>query len=401
MKQDWHNYTKQLIQTEQALKNSNLSERNKTLILDFKRQLVVDGLTPARIVTYLRKLLHLGQQGAKDFDGFNKADVITLVEWVENRKLGEWSKCSYKVVIKRFFKWLRKAEDEYPPEVRWIKAAVRKDRLPLPGDGDLTTEDEALRLVSKAEQPRDKALVSSLYESGCRIGELATLQIKDCTFDKHGCRLNVIGKTGSRMVYVISAAGHLATWINLHPRRDDRNAPLWVNTGNTNHGQQMTYSAIRKLLERLFEKAGVKKRSKPHNFRHSRATHLASHLTEFQMNQHFGWKQGSTMPSVYVHLSGKNTDDALLRLHGIKQDSAENKPAFQAKPCPRCERVNPADFTYCGRCGAALDLKAAMEHEERVKETAEKRSSSDAVLNELLQDEEVRELLKRKLVAMR
>lgn len=44
---------------------------------------------------------------------------------------------------------------------------------------------------------------------------------------------------------------------------------------------------------------------------------MANYLTEAQMNDYFGWVQGSGMPSVYVHLSGRDVDDAILKANGI------------------------------------------------------------------------------------
>jgi len=44
---------------------------------------------------------------------------------------------------------------------------------------------------------------------------------------------------------------------------------------------------------------------------------MANYLTEAQMNLYFGWVQGSDMPSVYVHLSGRDVDDAILKANGI------------------------------------------------------------------------------------
>ncbi len=35
------------------------------------------------------------------------------------------------------------------------------------------------------------------------------------------------------------------------------------------------------------------------------------------MNLYFGRVQGSDMPSVYVHLSGRDVDDAILKANGI------------------------------------------------------------------------------------
>jgi len=50
--------------------------------------------------------------------------------------------------------------------------------------------------VSSAINPRDKAFISLLYESGCRIGELLNLKIKNVEFDANGAVLIVNVKTG-------------------------------------------------------------------------------------------------------------------------------------------------------------------------------------------------------------
>lgn len=401
MKQDWHGFARRLQLAERTIAATDISENNKKAILDFKRQLVVEGLTPARILTYMHKLRLLALDLDKDFHDCTKDDVMRLVEKREHSGVGEWTKLAYKVVLKRFFKWLRNSEDDYPPEVRWITATIRKDRLAGPGDGDIYTEEEVQALIKAAGHPRDRALVSTLYESGCRIGEIATLRIRDLTFERHGCRLNVVGKTGARPVLVVTSTTYLATWLNMHPDRENRDAPLWVNIGSTKHGKQMQYTGVRKVLQNCHKRARIRKRGNPHLFRHTRASHLAPHLTEYQMNQHFGWKQGSPMASVYVHMSGKNTDAALLRLNGIETAQEAKRPAMEPRKCPRCETLNPVEYLFCGRCGSSFDLKAAMDAEEKTKEITQRRQSSDNLLNELMQDEEVRELLKRKLNVVR
>ncbi len=70
-------------------------------------------------------------------------------------------------------------------------------------------------------------------------------------------------------------------------------------------------------LIKISRKAGINKKIHPHLFRHSRATYMANYLTEAQMNQYFGWVQGSGMPAVYVHLSGRDVDDAILKANGF------------------------------------------------------------------------------------
>lgn len=58
----------------------------------------------------------------------------------------------------------------------------------------------------------------------------------------------------------------------------------------------------------------------PHAFRPASATHLANILTEAQMKEFIGWIQDSDMASVYVHLSGRDVDRAILKLYGMMMD---------------------------------------------------------------------------------
>ena len=62
----------------------------------------------------------------------------------------------------------------------------------------------------------------------------------------------------------------------------------------------------------------MKKRIYPHLFRHYRTTRLANVLTEAQLKQLFGWVQVSRIATTYVYLSGRDVDNALLKLHGMR-----------------------------------------------------------------------------------
>ena len=117
------------------------------------------------------------------------------------------------------------------------------------------------------------------------------------------------------------------------------------------------------MLRKLAEKARVK--INPHAFRHARATHLASKLTEAQMKELFGWVQSSDMASVYVHLSGRDVDNALLRLHGLTKDKEDKDRVMNLRICPRCGEKNDPVSNFCKRCASPLDSKVAIELEEK------------------------------------
>ncbi len=113
-------------------------------------------------------------------------------------------------------------------------------------------------------------------------------------------------------------------------------------------------------------RTGVRKDVNPHNFRHSRATDLANWMTEAQMDKFFGWVLGSKIVSIYIHLSGKDIDEAILRIYGkVKESSYEQ---LKTKICPICGYENPPETEFCLRCRRSFSFKAALEIEEGEKE---------------------------------
>lgn len=397
MAYDIHNYENQMEVAKNAVRKAAISEKNKETIFEFEKYLIVKGISKPRIIKYLGTLKIVAVQLGKDFDKVSKQDIFDFVCKIQQKNYAEWTKQIYKTIVKRFYKWLKGGDKCYPEEVEWIEARVPRNKRVLPKTEDLLTEEDITKLIEASNNLRDKALIAMLWESGGRIGEIGNLEFGSITFDKYGAVVTLDGKTGPRTIRLINSASYLANWLSIHPKREDKHAPLWGTIANNNHGRLLKYSAIKQMLWKLFKKAGVNKRFNPHIFRHSRATFLANHLTEFQMNQYFGWVQGSDMPSTYVHLSGKETDTALLKLNGI--EVPENKEEQTQKPriCKRCDTINPALNKFCCKCGAVLDVKTALEIENEFKEQADARNNSDNIMNNLVKDPEFQEFLAKKL----
>jgi integrase len=316
---DIHDYDRQLKGVlERIGANQKVSEKNRKTILRFYRRLLAEGLSKPRVIYYLNRLQKIATWIGKDLEKAKKADIERIMRRINRMDYTEWTKKDYRVALKKFYKWLRGAEESgvYPPEVRWINTHVSIDKQELPTN--LPDEDDLRQMLAAADHPRDKALIGTLYESGCRIGELASLRIGDIQFDQYGCQLVVSGKTGSRRVRLVFSAPILASWLNIHPDKGDPGAPLWVVIGNTKRmsrhrsGKKGTYrrewsyalkyGAIASMIKRLAKKAGIRKKVNPHAWRHARATFLANKLTEQQLKHLFGWTQSSRMAATYVHL---------------------------------------------------------------------------------------------------
>ncbi|MEM2840717.1 MAG: tyrosine-type recombinase/integrase [Candidatus Bathyarchaeia archaeon] len=393
MKPDIYGYDRRLEKARKGLEASNsILEDNRKSIMGFIEHILAQGVGKARAAKYIYHLTVLARIAEKPFSLFTRKDVERLVAWINSREYTDHTKHDYRVIVKRFFQWLRgcDSEGDYPTEVKWIKTSYKGRRL-LPES--LLTREELERLVSATENPRDRALILTHYESGCRIGEILTLKIRNIIFDRYGAVLVVNGKTGARRVRIIAAVPALAEWLSLHPKREDQEAPVWIGIGTAGRGKQLRYESVRRLYAQLAKKSGLRKRLNTHLLRHTRATELANFLTEAQMKEHLGWTQGSDMPSTYVHLSGRDVDSALLKAQGISVGEEKPTQILKPKTCPRCRQKSNTAYDYCPYCGLALKQKAALQIEEHL-------SKLDSIMNKLMEDEEFKSFLEKKILQL-
>ncbi|MEK6850027.1 MAG: tyrosine-type recombinase/integrase [Nanoarchaeota archaeon] len=369
-----------------------ISPNNKLRMLEFRDDCLANNIGLARIVKCLHILKNVAVWLNKDFDICKTEDIKRLVAQIEvMENYSPRTKVDYRGIIKKFFNWLpNKVKDL---DVSWIKTSFKKHNDKLPSE--LLTEEEVLQMINATKNPRDRAIISSLYESGCRIGEFLKIQMKDLIFEKPGCVFMVNGKTGGRRIRVISSEPYILEWINKHPDKDNPEAFVWLrNNGN----EMLEYPAFCKALRVAAIRAGIKKKVNPHNFRHARATYLASKFTEQQLKVFFGWTRASDMASVYVHLSGKDVDDALLNVYGLSQTTEKNR-ITKLKPitCLRCNTQNEVTNKFCKLCGSILDENKRIELQAKETQTEE----INKVMDILFKDKEVLALIAQKIKELR
>jgi len=472
-------YEKKVEQVLAAVENSDsVHPDNAELIRRYRRDKQLNGLSVAtqqRNLSYLKKLAeHAGDTRFEDMD---RDDVKELVAWVHSRDLSDETVDTYKKAIRSLWTWMHDGKDaESIDAIAWIELANSNGNGKLPKD--LLTKADIQAQIDAAKNPRDKALIAMLYETGARIGELIDLTVGDIEDRKHGKKLVIDGKTGARRLPLVESVPHINTWLSKHPN-PEKDAPLWCKIqqgGPTEHlnpndvedirevygigpsrAEQLNDAGIetgtdlvahsteeladiagvnpstaqkwlkqfdsdaslapetklgyryirKKILKATMERAGIDKPSNPHHYRHSRASELATELKEAQLCEWFGWAQGSDVPARYVHLSGRDIDNAYDQMHGLYEpDEEEQQP--DVVECDRCQELNDPDAAFCMRCGFALDHDTAGEFEQQV-ETDVKRDyretdpeDEDTVekldtLDELLDDPEVKAALLEKL----
>jgi len=347
------------------LQASKLCKEDKDLILKYVRhKRLADDIGLARQNKLLRYLRIIGEVLDKPFKEADKDDIEQLLEDLYDRdvKKGEtikkpskWTKKDMAMILKSFYRWLEK-----PELVDWINPP--KIELPRLGPEDLLTWDDVEKLGAAAMNYRDEALVKCLWESGCRIGELLTLEIRDVEQRGKGVILHLReSKTVKRKIMLVRSAGILMKYRNTHPKRGDDKSLLWINLQTH---EPMSYSAANSTLKRLAERAEVDKPVNPHTFRKSSATYYGRYLSQSELKARYGWRQSSRMLDVYLHPDQEEVNNRILELEGVEKP--EN-PREKFKACWSCGTINSIDAESCVLCNEVLNEEKRYNREKLIK----------------------------------
>lgn len=358
-----HKFEVQVSRAEALLEKSPISEVNKALIRRFVLQKTAEKVKAPRIAKYLGTLRLLAERYLpdRDYTELSKEDLIGIVAAIERAPLSDWAKHDYKRVLKTFYRWLGR-----PELLAWLRVSS-PDNLLAPED--LLTVGEVQRMLDAALNDRDRAFLACLFDGAFRIGELGGAVLKNVTFERYCARLSVIGKTGRRTVTLITARPYLAHWLELHPFREDPEAPLWINFQRLPRMAALNYWGLYGILQRTAERAGVRKAVNPHLWRHSRATPLSLELPGPVLEQFMGWCRGSRMARVYHHLADRAADPFLFKMAGLEVPEAggERLPLLQ---CPHCKATNTPGARVCSSCKMPLSLEEVITREEEVMDLA-------------------------------
>ena len=358
---------KRLEDSIKGIKNAErISPENKDLILRYRDYvLYTKKLSKDRAVKWMYTLQVLGQWIEKPFNDLTADDLKELDKRILSSHYADNTKCDLERMLKCFYKWLKSPDkdselDEFPPEIKWLKV-VRPKTEPLKNEDTISHED-IIAIKNKSLQARDKAFVYTLWDSCDRIREHLMLKVGDVEDLGEGNGLNLnakITKTGGHIFKksIILSEGDLRDWLKVHPRANDPKAPLWIRIDGREPNEGIDYFYARKILRVLSKRAGIKKATNPHNFRHGGLSFWSDHLTDSQIKYRAGWSASTKMFDTYIHKDLNVMRDAMLQAVGRKpkEETDPFKDKFQT--CPVCGKQQDKTRIICYSCGALMDQR--------------------------------------------
>ncbi len=344
-------YEKKLRRELAALEKSQISDKNKKLILRYKNWRLANSVSVARVVRELVSLRVLCERFDVELDRIDEDNLIDILAAIETYGWKLATVNEYKLALKQFLKMVGKEE---------LAAKIKKKE---PRDNELTrddllTVDEVMRLVSVAMNERDPALIMCHLDLACRPEEILTLTVGDFVRDAWGIKVEMRrSKTFRRSPHLSSSLPYVSRWLSVHPLRDDPDAPMWIDLNKLRAGiaAPIDHDAYRRLVARLFKRAGIKKKNfTPYNFRHTGITLWAVLLTEQQLSKHV---PGSKHLRRYAKLVDADADRKILKELGlINGDEMEpDVKRLQPVKCGICGEFNEPFRQRCWKCKASLD----------------------------------------------
>lgn len=304
------NYSKAL---EKLDKEKKISKKNKELIKDFLEASAIGrtarrnsrkkevGLRARIKNLYLMKVAAKGVK--KDFDTLSMKDIEKFIKDLNENKIkkefhnekepyysGE-TKTNIKKAFIRLLRWIHNGNKKFHDLTDWIETITPKKEIPA------LSEKDILLMIKSCNTIKQKFLIAFLFNSGARIEEFLNIRIGDLTLIKEDPKYYTVSlkeefsKTKGRTIPLNwkGMTDLIEEWLELHPNKDDLNAPLYPST----------YDGARVIVGRIGKKA-LGKHVYPHLIRHSSATYDANTLNRYQLCYKYGWAFSSPQPDRYI-----------------------------------------------------------------------------------------------------
>jgi tyrosine recombinase XerC len=266
-----------------------------------------------------------------------------FVSWLAHEGLAPRSINRIISGVRGWYRYMEKRNLVHANPFAEIRSLRTEKRLP-----SFLFEDEMARLIEMPSHDacpdreafwklRDRAVLETLYSTGCRISELVSLDVSDVDLKNSTAR--VLGK-GARERYVFlgaAAVESLSSYMTLrvaHARQpaarnstDTRGGrppnaahnsaeysgsrPLFINR----RGGRITDRGVRFVLSEYLSRANLGKRVTPHTFRHSFATHLLDRGADIRAVQELLGHASLSTTQVYTHVGVEKLRKVYRRAH--------------------------------------------------------------------------------------
>lgn len=165
---------------------------------------------------------------------------------------------------------------------------------------------------------RNMLLFTLLYDTGCRISEVLSIEEEDIDYDNE--RIRILGK-GKKFRYVFftkRTRSLLSYYASVKQARFGKTERLFCSDS----GKQLPMSTVGSIFARYKVRLGWQKSFTPHVLRHSFATHMLDNGADIRLVQEMLGHASISTTQIYAHVSQQRLTRvyAFCHPHGRKQN---------------------------------------------------------------------------------
>jgi integrase len=361
---DVQNYATKFENQLEKVETADIDDKDRDAIHNFVRSVDAAGdVNRGTMVSNLNRLRLAAERGPCPLVEMSMDDVEQLLfDLRHDHDLSDGTLRNYRKALRKFFK--QRDDADFGTEI-----TVGPSRTDAVDPDDLLTDDEIDDLLSACENPRDKAFIALLADTGLRIGAIASLRIADIDLSGQAGLIsinegaNVKGASGT--VPMTWSEGHVAGYLNVHPRRETADAALihvqegWYDPDDEGNGA-MTYQYLSGRIKDIADDAEISRdRVNAHNFRKSAISRwIREGMSEQAIKHRACWDVDTDQIHVYSGVRDEELNEQILDHYDIETDqSTVSRPDLDR--CPRCQTALKSDHRFCPGCAAPLSQSAA------------------------------------------
>ncbi len=278
----------------------SMSKRIEQFITERK----ADGLSPKTLIDYKQQLNRFAVNVPKLPAKITTADIRGYISVLYGRGLKDTTISTVINTLRTFFSWLQAEEFIIKnPMVKIKPLRIDKKRL-----RKALSREDIERLRDACSTPREKAIFELLYSSGCRLSEVAGLDIADADFSEQ--TLRVIGKGDKERITFFSPRAKLCLKNYITTRKGDSGAMF---TAEIKPYGKISAASIQKIIRRLGDRAGAQ-RVYPHILRHSFACHALESGMDITIIQQIMGHESLNTTRIYAKTSNTAAKQAYIKL---------------------------------------------------------------------------------------
>jgi integrase/recombinase XerD len=191
--------------------------------------------------------------------------------------------------------WISEVEGRMDFTRTWVRPKKQK-KLP-----SVLTQKEVLRILKNITSIKHKMIITLLYSSGLRIGEVVRLQKRDVDPERKVIHIRQgKGKKDRYTVLSTSAYQMLIAYMKVTPIEN------YLFPGGEGLHKPITERSVQHVFDRAKQAASILKHATVHTLRHSFATHLLEEGTDLRYIQELLGHASPKTTEIYTHVSVKD-----------------------------------------------------------------------------------------------